>query len=220
MREEAHVSDDLIDEVSDDTVLSDDTMLSDRTVVRRPGAGDQAVMHATEVDDLTVVREPIVDDHTVVRPLKRDRGNRAANRAANEATVAPPIEEPATGSRSRTSRTLPSLDPQRRIAEVPGRAPWQKEPTPVRGVNAGSTIVYGTRSEHMGDTKRGVDYVHMTVGPAPEPHPVEVRAGRQQLPSLAKRSRRMRRLTLAAFALTIVASATGLWFIVGALLHG
>lgn len=195
---------------------SDDTEVSDETVVRAPRERDEA---SNEASDDTVLRVP--DALSEPAQVSDDTVPRQSH------SVALPVDEPEPGpgpgsgqfghrsqpSRTNTPRQLSSLDPERRIDAVPGRAPWERDPAPIRGVSAGASVIYGARSERMGDTRLGFDQITATVGPAPTQGQVGVRDGRSTLPSIEKRGRRMRILTLVGFGAVIVLAATGLWAI-------
>lgn len=165
--------------------------VDDATVVRPLGAG-------VETDELTVVR-PLGEagEATVVRPAGGARDAEKTPRSApqkNSVTSAPlapspapPIPEP--GYAEHTGGAVPAGD-----AAVPhfygARAPLvaRKEPSPI-----GPPPSEGQPSDDVLDP--------------------ESLAQRPTLPSLVRRARRGSVATLAGFALAIVVSITGLWFI-------
>lgn len=112
------------------------------------------------------------------------------------------------------------LDPERRIGPVPGAAPWEQPPVVERGLRPGVPVVYGTRAEgFFGSRGSGADDIVARLGPPPDARPVVVRRDRALLPSVERRSRRLRRATLASYAAALVLAGTGLWAI-GALVLG
>lgn len=205
----------------------------DRTVavVRSARAGDT---------DPTVVARPLADDDLTVvvprgawrpgaGPSSAGQPDAAPANAAPAARPSAPLDttQPMGGAESvdRTEptdraerrippalheRDAPALDPQRRIAPVPGAAPWEHGPAAVPGLHQGLPVPYVPRSAWPASAGTGPDEVQRRVGPPPEPRPVVARPGRESLPSLERRERRARRLTLIAYPLVVAASLAGL----------
>lgn len=194
---------------------------------------DATVVRPAPVDDATIVRprradDAPVDDATIVRPKPAagDDGDHGADGEAEDRTVARsarhgvtasvalPVEDDDTVSgRSLSVTTVPALDPERRIAAVPGRAPWEAEPVPERGVRPGAPVVYGARSEHGGDLPLGPDAVHERLGDAPPATPVHVREARAALPSMERRAQRSRVGTLVGYGAVVLVAIAGLWVV-------
>ncbi len=214
-----------VGDVGDETIVRAKP-LDDETIVRPREANDEAI-------DETIVRpRPGASDDTAPRGRKESRRQRrmrleqetaaasgsSASASASglsasaSASVAMPVDDPEAG-RSWTARRQQGMDPDRRIAPVPGTAPWDVEPRPERGVRQGAPVVYGTRSEHVGESLLGADAVHREIGAAPPARSVQVRPDRGALPSLDRRARRGRITTLVVGCAVLVVSATGLWVI-------
>lgn len=156
------------------------------------------------------------DEATVVRPHAREADDDTAPRprpgitTTTGGSVALPVDDPEASARSLGTGTLPGLDPERRIAPVPGAAPWESLPAPERGVRPGAPIVYGARSGYAA-APEGVDEVHRLFGDPPAAAPVPVREGRGALPSMERRARRVRSRTLLCYAAVVLAAVLGLW---------
>ncbi len=140
---------------------------------------------------------PVDDDATVAfDPASDDTG------PATEATV---VAE--RGGEDPWSGADPSRDPS-------GGSPG---PESVRGL---PPVVYGARSPLSGAVPGGMDAVQRRIGPPPSgpwsPPPAAVRP---PMPSLARRFRRRRALTLAGYAAAVLVSVVGL-IIVGTLAFG
>jgi len=187
----------------------------DRTVaVRRVGRT------ATDTDPTVVARPLADDDLTVVVPRSAGSPKAAPAHAAESVRPAAPLDttQPIDTAERRLASTLhdhesPALDPQRRIAAVPGAAPWERGPAAVPGLHQGLPLPYAPRSPGSAAAEAGPDEVQRRVGPPPGPSPVVARGGRETLPSLERRERRARRLTLIAYPLVIVAASAGLLLI-------
>lgn len=199
------------------TMPEDEPEVDDATVVRAAPAPDPA----PDLDDATIVRPvPEASDETVVRTRRHaaeagDAGDETAVRARPgvTASVALPVDDPTASARSIGVTTLPALDPERRITAVPGRAPWEPELEPERGVRPGAPVVYGARSEFRGDPRLGPDLLHQRLGDAPAAAPVLVREQRAALPSMERRARRARIATLVGYGAAVLVAAGGLWLI-------
>lgn len=155
-----------------------------------------------------------VSEGTMVVPQRR-RGRRGDARGAAVAGVqgkdpAPPVADPKP-RRSLRRIVGGGLDPNRPIAEAPGSMPWEVQPAGVRGVAQGLPVSYGTRVATDMPVERGIDMVQRVIGPAPAARPVLRISGREQLPSLTRRDRRRRMVTLAIYAGVTVLCVLGLW---------
>lgn len=184
---------------------------------------------ADDPDDRTVVRpapsEPPEDatvvaprdaaaDETVVAPPRAEVDDATEPRTRGGGSVALPVEDPGPASPvSLSLRTAsgPGLDPERRIAAIPDRKPWEEGPAPERGVRPGAPVVYGARSERLGDSGAGPDDLHRRLGDPPAARSVPVREHRPALPSVERRARRLRRRTLLGYAAAVLVAALGLW---------
>lgn len=152
------------------------------------------------------------DELTVVRPAPgAGVGTGHGVGTTTGGSVAMPVEDPEVSARSLGTGALPGLDPERRIAPVPGSMPWDALPEPERGVRPGAPIVYGARSEHANAAQVGTDEVHRLLGDPPAVAPVPVRAGRSALPSMERRARSLRLRTLLCYAGVGVVAVLGLW---------
>lgn len=105
------------------------------------------------------------------------------------------------------------LDPRRPIAPAPGSTPWDSAPVGERGLSQGLPVSYGARPQGAPELLTGVDEVQRRLGPPPAAHPVTVRTGREALPSIARRDRRTRPLTLALYGVVCAISLVGLWLV-------
>ncbi len=89
--------------------------------------------------------------------------------------------------------------------------PWDAQPTGERGLSQGLPVSYGARTQTEIALQDGIDEAQRRVGPVPEHTPVHVVAGRAQLPSLERKDRHRKRMTLAIYGGVIVACIFGLW---------
>lgn len=216
---------------SDHTVVSVQppvSDISDHTVVVNQADAVRAVDSGENLDYTVVANHPQelrgpaettgdplpVAEGTMVVPQRR-RARREAVHIASAASVpgvdpAPPIAEP-KARRSLRRIVGGGLDPNRPIAEAPGSLPWEVQAAGVRGVAQGLPVSYGTRVNTDMPVEQGIDLVQRVVGPAPAARPVAIAPGREQLPSLTKRDRRRRGVTLAVYAAVTVACVFGLW---------
>lgn len=221
----------LASEDSDHTVVSvqppaDD--ISDHTIVVNQADAVRAVDSGENLDYTVVANHPQelrgpaettgdplpLSEGTMVVPQRR-RARREAVHIASAASVpgvdpAPPIAEP-KARRSLRRIVGGGLDPNRPIAEAPGSLPWEVQAAGVRGVAQGLPVSYGTRVNTDMPVEQGIDLVQRVIGPAPAARPVAIAPGREQLPSLTKRDRRRRGVTLAVYAAVTVACVFGLW---------
>lgn len=181
--------------------------------------------HAEEADDATIV----VNDATVVVNDATIAVNAAAaavhvqNDAEHSAKIAVsgpsgseamPVAEPEMKSGGLFSaRAGAGLDPARPIAPAPGRLPWEALPEGERGVTQGLPVSYGARPQVETPLQTGIDEVQRQLGPAPQGYPVVVRAGRETLPSLRRRDRRRRAVTLALYCAVVVVCVLGIWWV-------
>lgn len=206
----------------DETVMVDDATVvaSDATVVvaRAPSGGDDgggddgtgdgaAGEEDSEsmgggdlpAEDLTMLAPHLgFDDATVV--------SQSHSAVQNSGSLA---DYMSGGSRSASVGDT-GLDPERRIADLPDRMPWEAVPAPEQGVHQGLPVVYGPRNEGDDDAPVGVDEVIRRVGPPPGATPVPVRQGRESLPSLTRRERKTRTLTLIVYGAVVVVAVLGL----------
>lgn len=200
----------------DETVMVDDATVvaSDATVVvaRAPGGDDGAGDGEAEdedaestggddlpAEDLTMLAPHLgFDDATVV--------SQSHSAVQNSGSLA---DYMSGGSRSASVGDA-GLDPERRIADLPDRMPWEAVPAPQKGVHQGLPVVYGPRNEGDDDAPMGVDEVTRRVGPPPGATPVPVRQGRESLPSLTRRERKTRTLTLIVYGAVVVVAVLGL----------
>jgi hypothetical protein len=185
----------------------------------------------SEPDDETVAADarPAIahaDEATiVVRAVKKDaKKGRASGLAPqlreSSGSVAMPVDDPdptfPTDFTDPTDPALPAwragtrFDPHRVIAPAPGSLPWDEQPRGQRGLTQGLPVRTGARQLTVMPVQWGEDEVQRTVGPVPPWQAVTIREGRQTLPSLARRDRRARVLTLAAYGCVIAASVAGL----------
>jgi len=177
--------------VDDDaTVLREVDVSDDATVVRAADVPDDATfVRPHVVEDATTVVRPHVDDETVVHP--RDTG---AERAPSGWERVPSGAERAGALRG---------DPAPPIAEpVPSQRPSS---APLR---RGPARVYGARAVNASAAVQP-DEVLRRIGPAPAAEP-RYAAERPPLPSLARRFRRERAVTLICYAGAVVLAAAGL----------
>lgn len=185
------------DEPSDATVVVNDAT----TVVERGPASDSTVV----ASDLTIVAP------SAPQPKKRRRDLRGerAQRTISEALPVPePEYEPLPVQQGRVDT---GLDPERVIAPVPGKLPWESLPAGERGLMQGLPVSYVARPHRDAQLQIGVDEVQRQLGPAPQGYVVPVRSGRETLPSLARRDRKRRLFTLVGYAAAAVVSVLGLW---------
>ncbi|MBK0417603.1 hypothetical protein JD276_00940 [Leucobacter sp. CSA1] len=141
----------------------------------------------------------------------RSRGDEPDDRAAGgsfRGTRSGAGSAPSTGR-----RTGKGLDPSRRIPAVPGDVPWASTPVPEPGVRPGLPVVYGARPPADGGPEEP-DGIRRRLGPPPaapaSPLAAE-QAPRPALPSLERRTRRRRVVTLACYTAAILVSGFGLW---------
>lgn len=92
-----------------------------------------------------------------------------------------------------------------------GGAPGEVLPEGERGVGQGMPVRYGARFATTSVWYADEDAVQRQLGAAPESPGVQVLAGREALPSLRRRDRRRRIVTLSLYGTTIVVCALGLW---------
>jgi len=205
--------------------------VDDATVARPRTSREEAVDDATilrprprdpgEADDATAVRPQPQDDEleaadpeaTLMRPRRESRTAPASGSGSAGITgsVAMPVEEPEVSGRSFGTESAPGLDPERRIAAVPDRLPWETRPAAERGVRPGAPVVYGARSEHLGTPLAGVDEVHRQLGDPPPATFIPVREGRSTLPSMTRRAARARVGTLVGYGIVVIVAVAGLW---------
>ena len=221
------------DDVGDDVTIVRALPVDDATIVRPVPVDDATFVRPAPVSDATVVRprprprsgdrdeREQTTDVTAPRRLaetrrqRRKRQERDAAQTASvstSASVALPVDDPEAGRRW-GSRKQQGLDPDRRIAPVPGTAPWDPELMPERGVRPDAPVVYGPRSEHLGDSVLGADEVHRVLGAAPPARPLAVRERRAALPSLERQARRTRIITLLAGVAVLGVCVAGLWLV-------
>ena len=184
--------------------LTDDAtvVVSDATVVVND---PQFVAKREQLAELTVV-VPSAPQPRKRRSELRDQG------VQRTATEAPPVAEPADDRTAVSlARSSSGLDPERLIAPAPGTMPWELPPSGERGVTQGLPVSYGARSESQGMPPTGPDEVQRRLGPAPQGHHVQVRGGREVLPSLVRRDRKRRVATLAGYAAALLVCVLGLW---------
>jgi len=204
----------------------DETVVVDRGAV---GSADETVVvHRAalgESDDTVVVArrpsDPVddrtVDDTTVVASGVA-RGRASGDDAAKGVGSMPRRDAAPSGDETAEARrhgSVPSrdrgMDPTRRIRPAPGTNPWDAQPEGERGVAQGLPVRYGARTSTQTEAQRGLDEVQRTVGPPPPGSVVPVRTGRQSLPSLERRDRRRRIVTLVLYGATVVLCVLGLW---------
>lgn len=213
--------DDEINAVSDETIVvtSDETVVVsiDQTVA---GVNDHTVVvtrdEAHAAGDETIM---VPADATLVVPAntpERRRDRRLARQPNVQETAgsnpAPPVED------TRYNRDLQhgvgtGLDLERPIAPVPGTMPWEMQPAGERGLSQGLPVSYGARMRTETPLQAGVDEAQRRVGPAPDATPVYVVNGRPQLPSIQRKDRRRKRITLAIYGGVILACGLGLWWV-------
>ena len=203
-----------------------------------PGAAAEAFDEATVVvpartqdDDATVVRagaDPLVDEATLVRPHIVEDATTVVRRHADEETVAyrSGAEDgrgTASGGDPRRSRwghdgarrgdpapPIPAPDP---VGEAPAGAPQSNAalsnaaPSSA-SLSRASARVYGARPIGA-SAPQHPDEVLRRIGPPPAAEP-RYAADRPRLPSLARRFRRERAITLACYAGVVVISIAGL----------
>lgn len=99
--------------------------------------------------------------------------------------------------------------PSARKRSVRGASEPAADPEPWRGVPA---PVYGPRSATQRGDAPVPDAVQRRIGPAPSATAQPV-VERPPLPSLAKRARRSRTITIIAYAVTTALSVLGLWLV-------
>lgn len=222
--------------LDDATVLVDDAT----SVVNRAGAASMAEdatpvvtrvdrvetapsEEPAAIDDATYVvnrasTEAAPDDATIVsmRPGAEPADDSGAASAAPQASASVPSASFADYMRAGSAATgtgtgTAGLDPDRRIAQVPGRLPWEIAPTAESGVHQGLPVVYGPRGPVDAETGGQLDEVHRQIGPAPAATFVPVREGREALASTRRRERRSRTVTLVAYGAVGVVAVLGLW---------
>ncbi|MBO1902745.1 hypothetical protein J4H92_12395 [Leucobacter weissii] len=104
------------------------------------------------------------------------------------------------------------LDAERRIGPVPERKPWEQVIAAEPGVTPGLPVPYAPRAvEAQQPFRADVDEIMSRLGPPPAARPVPVGDGREDLPSLRRRGRRSRVVTLTAYGAVLVLAALGLW---------
>lgn len=91
------------------------------------------------------------------------------------------------------------------IAPAPGHSLWQHERTGERGVSQGLPVSYGARVHGAVAPRSGPDEVLRVVGAPPADSRVELRLGREALPSLERRERRSRAVTLVLYGIVSIA---------------
>lgn len=219
------------DLAADDGTGGSSEMLEDRTmVVNRPHevVSDGTVVvnrpHEAVGDGTVVVNRPVepLDDGTVVvnhprggagdeapAPAAPQRRRDRRAQVSGGSNPALPVEAP---KEKRSLRRIigGGLDPKRPIAQAPGSMPWEQQPVGERGVAQGLTVSYGARVRTEMPLQTGVDEVQRRVGPAPEAQAVRVVEGREALPSLSRRDRKRRLVTLAIYLGVTLACALGL----------
>lgn len=143
---------------------------------------------------------------------RRSRRHRAAQSGSLSASPAPPVDGPVS---NRGISALfgggAGLDPKRPIAPAPGTTPWDAPVSGKRGVAQGIPVSYGARAHTEAGAIAGIDEVQRKLGAAPQGHPVVVREGREQLPSLRRLDQRRRIVTLAIYGGVTVVCIVGLW---------
>lgn len=127
-------------------------------------------------------------------------------------SIGMPVAEPESDLAAALSgRSVRALDSSRQIAPVPGADPWRELPVGAGGVTQELPVRYGASARTEVPVRTGFDEVLRRVGAAPAAGSVTVREGRDRLPSLARRDRRSRRVTLVGFASVTVLCVLGLW---------
>lgn len=206
------------DRIDDATVVVNDATVAvnDATVVVNDAT--VAVNDATiVVNDSTVVvtQADRADDQLGQRPMtvsgSASASTHLSHSASQSASVGLPVEEPlAERSLPDSLRSGAGLDPDRRIAQMPGMLPWEVLPGGEQGVSQDLPVAYGARAAAAFDLQLGADEVQRRIGPAPVGEPIQVRPGREQLPSLNQHDRRRKTVTLALYAGAIVVCVAGL----------
>lgn len=102
------------------------------------------------------------------------------------------------------------LDPERRIAPVPGRGSVGAPPREIAGAGPFLPVAYGARPVGDAHPAEALDEVALRLGPPPPPTAVPVREGREALPSLGARERRSRIATLIAYPVVVLLAVAGL----------
>lgn len=216
---------------SDELSLSEDEE-SDLTVVRvSPAAADLPIAAEPEEDtDATVVRTALVDpdeddeadDATVVRIVLADADDADE---ADDATIV------------RADPTPTATKPDRRGDPVPDPEPLAvgtEQSVAPQGISAQEAAAGGTTAAtaRSGMLRRAVNLMPRVYGPRKvattvAPEPVVTAAGgvaaanpRAQLPSLERRDRRARLITLTGYAISVCIAGVGLWFVATLALAG
>ena len=196
---------------------------ADATVVRPMRVDGEAEVD----DDATVVRSRFADaeadsDATIVRP-KRASASASADTGANA-----DADAAVTGAQS---RPVPAVSgPDHRGDPVPD--PDHAADAAAQAVAAQATAAQGAASHdaaaatsRSGVLRRAANLMPRVYGPRPiatnvSPDPVTTAAGgvaasnpRAQLPSLARRDRRARLITLVGYAASVCVAGVGLWFV-------
>lgn len=222
---------------SDELSLSEDEE-SDLTVVRvSPAAADLPIAAEPEEDtDATVVRTTLVDsdegdevdDATVVRTVLVD---------ADEADDADDADEADDATIVRADPTPTATKPDRRGDPVPDPEPLAvgtEQSVAPQGISAQEAAAGGTTAAtaRSGMLRRAVNLMPRVYGPRKvattvAPEPVVTAAGgvaaanpRAQLPSLERRDRRARLITLTGYAISVCIAGVGLWFVATLALAG
>lgn len=94
---------------------------------------------------------------------------------------------------------------------APTAPPWQIDAPIERGVSQALPVRYPARPYQVSEPRHGLDEVQRRIGAAPAASPVAVRQGREGLPSLERRTRRGRMVTLILFGVVLLGSIAGLW---------
>ncbi|QZY51126.1 hypothetical protein [Leucobacter tenebrionis] len=128
--------------------------------------------------------------------------------AARHGDGAPSVDAPG-GAPLSDETVIAERRPSARKRSVRGASEPAADPEPWRAVPA---PVYGPRSATQRGDAPGPDAVHRRIGPAPSATAQPV-VERPPLPSLAKRARRSRTITIIAYAATTALSVVGLWLV-------
>ena len=213
---------------SDDAVTGDETvMVDDATVVagdatvvvaRAPGGGDDGGGDdgtgdggaGEEDSESTGGGDPPAEDLTMLAPHLGFDDATVVSQSHSAVQNSGSLADYMSGGSRSASVGDTGLDPERRIADLPDRMPWEAVPAPEQGVHQGLPVVYGPRNEGDDDAPVGVDEVTRRVGPPPGATPVPVRQGRESLPSLTRRERKTRTLTLIVYGAVVVVAVLGL----------
>ena len=215
--DETVIADRATPQVSDETIMADRAAqhVSDETVI-----ADRAAQHVSDETIMADRATPQVSDETVMADRAEpsaapgvspsvSQSSASSTSQSFSGSVAPPVEEPPTGSSSRGPRRVrhDALDPMRRIAP----APWQSEVTSEPGVRPGLPVTYGPRYDSIDGLPADIDEVTRSIGPPPLPLAPPAPVDRSDLPSLAKRARRRNIVTLSSYAGAVVLCIGGLY---------